>query len=190
VPGLDGCDSLSPRQQHLSGLQPQPQPQSSLLQQYLPLPLRQDAVDANTGKLLVMVHDWCYAVECYHPQSHLRAGPSSTSTNTILEHRPNSHHIPSGQESELQPQSQYQSEHQPEPERISPAELERRLRCVARDAALRLASGEKAVPVGVLTSDQRDRWAQVRIFSFYLWSSIPFLFYYIFLACFLTYSPF
>jgi hypothetical protein len=114
IPGVSGCDSLS--------AQP---------------PQFQDAErNGNIGKLLVMVHDWCYTVEFYH--------------------LPNSNSNPSAS-----PQSLPSSTPRPEPQRISPSELERRLRSVASDAARRLASGEKAFPVGVLSSDGRDRWAEV-----------------------------
>lgn len=120
IPGV-GRDSLSP--------QPPPAPGPAL-----------DGVD-NTGKLLVVIHDWFYAVECYHPPSSypsppVQADSDSTSAPTT-----------------------------PTRTKISPTELERRLRAVARDATQRLSSsaGEsaKAVPVGVLSSDGRDRWAQV-----------------------------
>jgi hypothetical protein len=85
----------------------------------------------NEGNILVMVHDWCYAVQCYLP---------STSTPTP---------------------SQTTASSQVHPTRISPRELERRLREIAQDAASRLRTGEAAVPVGVLTADGRDPWAQV-----------------------------
>ncbi|CAL1716338.1 unnamed protein product [Somion occarium] len=38
--------------------------------------------------------------------------------------------------------------------------LEQRLLCIVEDAGRRLEARERAVPVGVLTSDERDRWAE------------------------------
>ena len=46
--------------------------------------------------------------------------------------------------------------------RISPCVLELALRNIAADANKRLLAGESATPVGVLTADDRDRWAKVR----------------------------
>jgi hypothetical protein len=43
-----------------------------------------------------------------------------------------------------------------------PAVIERRLWSCARDVERRLASGERAKPIGILTTDDRDRWAEVR----------------------------
>ncbi|PCH42408.1 acyltransferase ChoActase/COT/CPT [Wolfiporia cocos MD-104 SS10] len=43
---------------------------------------------------------------------------------------------------------------------IAPAKIERRLRAVVADVTARLGQGEEAVPVGVLTADDRDRWAE------------------------------
>ena len=40
-------------------------------------------------------------------------------------------------------------------------ELEKRLRDVILDAERRWAAGERAVPVGTLTSDDRDTWTKV-----------------------------
>ena len=45
---------------------------------------------------------------------------------------------------------------------LPPATLERRLLAVVQDAKSRLAAGEHAVPVSVLTTDERDQWAKVR----------------------------
>jgi hypothetical protein len=39
--------------------------------------------------------------------------------------------------------------------------IEDRIRAVVLDVIKRIESGESAVPVGVLTSDDRDRWAEV-----------------------------
>ena len=41
--------------------------------------------------------------------------------------------------------------------------IEQRLRSVVQDATRRIQSDEKAVPVGVLSADHRDRWAKVRL---------------------------
>ncbi|KAG2018014.1 carnitine acetyl transferase [Coprinopsis cinerea AmutBmut pab1-1] len=68
--------------------------------------------------LLVMVHDWCYAVPVYHP--------------------------PVGDEY---------------PVLMTPREIEAKLRSVVLDVEERLAKGEKAVPIGVLSADDRDKWA-------------------------------
>ena len=40
-------------------------------------------------------------------------------------------------------------------------EIEKRIRYVVLDVEKRLTSGERAVPIGVLTSDARDVWAKV-----------------------------
>ncbi|KAF9485148.1 acyltransferase ChoActase/COT/CPT [Pholiota conissans] len=54
-------------------------------------------------------------------------------------------------------------------ELLSPGEIETRLRAVVLDVEARLANGEKALPVGVLSADERDRWAhnlsQLLLFS-------------------------
>ena len=44
-----------------------------------------------------------------------------------------------------------------------PAIIEQRLWSCIRDVENRLASGEQAKPVGILTTDDRDRWAEVRV---------------------------
>jgi len=41
-------------------------------------------------------------------------------------------------------------------------EIEAHLRAVVLDVESRLSNGEKALPVGVLSADERDRWAKVR----------------------------
>ncbi|KAJ7170754.1 acyltransferase ChoActase/COT/CPT [Mycena crocata] len=46
------------------------------------------------------------------------------------------------------------------PKLLAAQEIETRLRSVVLDAQQRLAAGEKAVPVGALTADERDRWMQ------------------------------
>jgi hypothetical protein len=43
-----------------------------------------------------------------------------------------------------------------------PATIELRLWSCVRDVEKRLLSGERAKPVGILTTDDRDRWAEVR----------------------------
>ncbi|TFK21193.1 acyltransferase ChoActase/COT/CPT [Coprinopsis marcescibilis] len=68
--------------------------------------------------LLVMLHDWAYAVPVYHPPIGLEL-----------------------------------------PVLISPREIEARLRSVVLDVEERLAKGEKAFPIGVLSADNRDKWA-------------------------------
>jgi len=45
----------------------------------------------------------------------------------------------------------------------SPRVIERRLWSCVRDVERRLASGERAKPVGILSTDDRDRWAEVRL---------------------------
>lgn len=45
-------------------------------------------------------------------------------------------------------------------------DIEQRLRSVVQDATRRKQVGEMAVPVGVLSSDHRDRWTEVRFFHF------------------------
>ncbi|KAJ7126880.1 carnitine acetyltransferase [Mycena epipterygia] len=46
------------------------------------------------------------------------------------------------------------------PKLLDVQELETRMRSVVIDAQQRLAAGEKAVPIGALTADERDRWSQ------------------------------
>ena len=43
----------------------------------------------------------------------------------------------------------------------SPGVIERRLWSCVRDVERRLASGERAKPIGILSTDHRDRWAEV-----------------------------
>ena len=52
----------------------------------------------------------------------------------------------------------YDQSHKPH----SPAIIERRLWSCVRDVERRLTSGERAKPVGILGTDDRDRWAEVR----------------------------
>jgi carnitine O-acetyltransferase len=152
VPGAGGCDSLSSYSS----------------------PAVNGGISGVEGKLMVMVHDWCYVVDCYHPLN-TSSGPSTTSSiNYPAPSSANSSSTfasanPGPADLATRPSPEREREHEPEaqpsPKRIPPAELERRLRCVARDAAQRLAGGEKAVPIGVLSSDGRDRWAEVCSFS-------------------------
>lgn len=51
---------------------------------------------------------------------------------------------------------------------LSPGEIEARFRAVVLDVETRLANGEKAFPIGVLSADERDRWANVCFHSNYL----------------------
>ena len=44
----------------------------------------------------------------------------------------------------------------------SPGTIERRLWSCVRDVKRRLASGERAKPIGILSTDNRDQWAEVR----------------------------
>ncbi|KAF8150795.1 acyltransferase ChoActase/COT/CPT [Crassisporium funariophilum] len=45
------------------------------------------------------------------------------------------------------------------PKLSSPGQIEARIRATVLDVEARLANGEKPVPVGVLSADERDRWA-------------------------------
>lgn len=54
------------------------------------------------------------------------------------------------------------------PKLLSPGEIEARIRAVVLDVEQRIASGEKPLPVGVLSADERDRWANVS-----LWELMP-----------------
>jgi Choline/Carnitine o-acyltransferase len=42
-------------------------------------------------------------------------------------------------------------------------EIEKRFRAVVADATSRIARGERAIPVGLLSADRRDIWAKVSI---------------------------
>lgn len=88
--------------------------------------LSQRCADDNSGKVLVMVHDWCYTVDVYEPESKSLVG-DNPSTRTLL----------------------------------PPKTIESRLRQIVYDAHERLLRGEQAVPVGLLSSDDRDIWAKV-----------------------------
>lgn len=45
-----------------------------------------------------------------------------------------------------------------------PGIIEGRLWSCVRDIERRLASGERAKPIGILSTDDRDRWAEVSFF--------------------------
>lgn len=44
--------------------------------------------------------------------------------------------------------------------------ISQQLHAIVRDVKQRLQSGEKAVPVGVLSADDRNKWADVRLPNF------------------------
>ncbi|KAJ7158644.1 acyltransferase ChoActase/COT/CPT [Mycena filopes] len=46
------------------------------------------------------------------------------------------------------------------PKLVDVQEMENRIRSAVLDAQQRLATGERAVPIGALTADERDKWAQ------------------------------
>lgn len=45
---------------------------------------------------------------------------------------------------------------------ISPNGMEQLIRRIVRDVEIRMHAGEAAIPIGILSSDERDRWAKVR----------------------------
>lgn len=47
------------------------------------------------------------------------------------------------------------------PQLIHVRDIERQIRAVVLDVEKRLSNNEKAVPVGVLSADDRDLWAKV-----------------------------
>jgi carnitine O-acetyltransferase len=49
----------------------------------------------------------------------------------------------------------------------SPGEIEARIRAVVLDVETRLQNGEKAVPIGILSADDRDRWSKVSHHSYF-----------------------
>lgn len=75
-------------------------------------------------KLLLMIHNWCYTVDVYHP-------PNSSSSMPLL---------------------------------LKPHEIESRIKAIVLDVEQRLCKGETAFPIGVLSADDRDRWAKARRF--------------------------
>ena len=48
------------------------------------------------------------------------------------------------------------------PQLLEPGEIESQLRAIVLDVERRLANGEKAVPIGILSADERDRWTDVQ----------------------------
>jgi hypothetical protein len=47
------------------------------------------------------------------------------------------------------------------PRLLEPCEIASQLRAIMFDAEQRLADGERAVPIGILSADDRDRWSEV-----------------------------
>jgi hypothetical protein len=70
-------------------------------------------------RVLLMVYDWCYAIDVYPDTS---------------------------------------SDH---PKPVDVRIIEERIREAVGDAQRRRGTGETAIPVGVLTADHRDKWAEV-----------------------------
>ncbi|TFK33238.1 acyltransferase ChoActase/COT/CPT [Crucibulum laeve] len=91
--------------------------------------------------VLVMVHNWCYAVPVYHSLPTPQEAPTPASATSDEDPECPTHSLNLG-------------------ELMSPPEIEKRLRAVVLDVEARLANGEKAVPVGLLSADDRDRWAE------------------------------
>jgi len=52
------------------------------------------------------------------------------------------------------------------PQLIQPREIEYQICAVVSDVEHRLANGETAVPIGALSADQRDQWAEARLSFF------------------------
>lgn len=52
--------------------------------------------------------------------------------------------------------------------RVSAAVIEKRLRDVIRDVRRREGRGERCVPVGRMTADERDLWASVSRFTHFI----------------------
>ena len=50
------------------------------------------------------------------------------------------------------------------PQPIKPRGIESQIHAVVSDVEHRLANGETAVPIGALSADQRDQWAEARLF--------------------------
>jgi hypothetical protein len=44
---------------------------------------------------------------------------------------------------------------------MKPHEIEARIRAVVVDVEQRLSDGEAAIPIGILSADGRDQWAEV-----------------------------
>lgn len=51
---------------------------------------------------------------------------------------------------------------------VGPREIERRLRHIVFDAKERLLAKESATPIGILSSDDRDTWAEVSLICAFL----------------------
>lgn len=49
---------------------------------------------------------------------------------------------------------------------LSINDIEQRLRCVVQDVTRRIQAGEEVVPIGILSADHRDRWTEVRSFTY------------------------
>ena len=69
------------------------------------------------------------------------------------------------------------------PKLNSPGEIEAKIRAVVLDVETRLQNGEKAVPIGVLSADDRDRWSKVSRHSYLLLSLLLNSFHRIFITC-------
>ncbi|KAF8638322.1 hypothetical protein AX17_002342 [Amanita inopinata Kibby_2008] len=78
------------------------------------------STDPSARKVLLMLHNWFYAITVYHPPS----TPSSP------------------------------------PRLLLPSEIEAQIRAVVSDVEQRLGSGERAIPIGILSADHRDRWTE------------------------------
>jgi hypothetical protein len=61
-----------------------------------------------------------------------------------------------------------------QPTLLDVQEIETRIRSAVMDAQQRLAGGEKAVPIGALTADERDRWTKVRSYAPMSYRRLPF----------------
>lgn len=55
---------------------------------------------------------------------------------------------------------------------ISAVEIQKRIHAVVQDVNSRLARGERAIPVGVLSADERDKWTKVSILNLDLISEL------------------
>lgn len=58
-------------------------------------------------------------------------------------------------------------------ELASPSDIYRRLRGVVADVDARIQAGEKAFPIGVLSADDRDIWAKVKIPHLFKFTTNP-----------------
>lgn len=48
---------------------------------------------------------------------------------------------------------------------MKPSEIEARICAVVVDVEQRLSNGETAVPIGILSADGRDQWAEVVLYA-------------------------